>query len=202
MSFKIKSGLFWYIITSLLAHTVTWAGIPVWSIMPLTHTTLSVPSDVTATVKYLVRNNPSTSHTLIMKAIDGITQITVGSKICGNPFTLASGETCTLVLVMTGRTLTGRVIGGPELCELGADNQPDLQLCYQPASPQASLNITPTSAAVLGQSLGGGTLACLGGEPYLNLIAATKDNTDNTGSSIIPWTTSPNPYPDVGAVSI
>ena len=32
------------------------------------------------------------------------------------------------------------------------------------------------AAVVLGQPFGGGTVACLGGAPYLNLIAATTDN--------------------------
>lgn len=39
------------------------AGSPVWTFTPLTATTLSVPSDETATVQYTVTNQSSRTHT-------------------------------------------------------------------------------------------------------------------------------------------
>jgi len=45
--------------------------------------------------------------------------------------------------------------------------------CYQPSTQEQCLNITKTGACNLGDSCGGGVVSCLGGAPYLNLVAAT-----------------------------
>lgn len=95
------------------------------------------------------------------------------------------------MLVIPGSGLTAPITNGPEVCIADSNGQPDSQMCYQPASQSASLNITPGAAAVLGQSLGGGTVACLGGAPYLNLIAATADN-----SSAIQWSSVASDVPN------
>ncbi len=147
-----------------------------WSLVPITATTIAVPSNATATVQYTVTNN-SVTHTLVMVPIAGISQTTTGAGICSNPFTLSTGASCTLSLQVNGSALTTNINSGPQVCQQGGDGQPSPQECYQPASQAASLNITASSTAlVLGDSFGGGTVACLGGAPFMNLIAATTDN--------------------------
>lgn len=84
---------------SALSH----AGMPVWTLTALTPTTISVPGNGTAIVQYTVTNQSSKSHTLVMTPITGITQITTGTGVCGNPFTLSSkGASCTLSLQVNG----------------------------------------------------------------------------------------------------
>jgi hypothetical protein len=158
----------------LLISGASWSDAP-WTIVPITSTTISLPSNVTATVSYRVTNVSGEARTLAMKSISGVTQTTTGAGVCSNPFTLGDNGSCVLTLVISGSGLTGPISNGPEVCIAGSNGQPDSQMCYRPASQSASLNITPGSAAVLGQSLGGGTVACLGGAPYLNLIAATTN---------------------------
>jgi len=154
-----------------LISTSSWALAP-WSVVPITPTTITVPPGVTANVQYTVTNN-SVTHTLMMVPIAGISQITTGAGICSNPFTLTKGASCILSLQVNGSALTTDINSGPQVCQQGADGQPSPQMCYQPASQAASLNITTAAAALaLGDSFGGGTVACLGGAPYLNLIAS------------------------------
>ena len=163
-----------------LLSTPSWALAP-WSIVPITATTFTVSPNATANVQYTVTNN-SVTHTLMMVPIAGVTQVTTGAGICSNPFTLTKGASCILSLQVNGSALTTNINSGPQVCQQGADGQPSPQLCYQPASQSASLNITAaTTALALGDSFGGGKVACLGGAPYLNLIAATTDNDSGSG---------------------
>lgn len=155
-------------------NTTSWA-IPVWSIEPNTPTTISVPTNSVASVSYKVTNN-SVTHTLIMIPIKGISQTTTGAGVCSNPFTLSKGASCILSLQINGSDLATNVNSGPVLCQQRVDGQPDLQQCYQPASQAESLHIIAAPALAVGDSFGGGTVACTGGAPYLNLIAATTDN--------------------------
>ncbi len=161
----------------LLASPVSWpSGVP-FTIVPISRTTITLPSNVTATVSYTVTNSSGGQVTLMMQGISGVTQTTTGAGVCSNPFTLNDGASCRLALVITGSTLSQAGISdGPVVCQQGPDGQPSKFMCNRPANQAACLNITPASAATLGQSLGGGTVACLGGAPYLNLIAATTDN--------------------------
>jgi hypothetical protein len=151
------------------------AGAPLWTFTPLTNTQITVDSSSTATIQYTVTNQARRSNTLTMTSIPGISQTTTAGN-CGNPFTLGYQESCTLTLVVTGSELSGSVIGGPKICQQGGGS---LQ-CYQP-SPSNRLNITLSSATPLaiGDSYGGGTVACLtSGGGAANLIAATTDNSD------------------------
>lgn len=119
-----------------LAH----AGIPVWTIIPLTATTLTVPANSTATVEYLVTNQSLRRHTLQMTPIAGITQAVAPGR-CGPVFSLGAQESCILTLVINSDSLAGPVVGGPQICQ-----QNSLQ-CYQP-SVANSLNITKTAAPI------------------------------------------------------
>lgn len=161
-------------IVFLLISGASWSDVP-WTIVPITSTTISLPSNVTATVSYRVTNVSGEALTLAMKPIAGVTQTTTGAGVCSAPFTLGDNGSCILTLVIPGSGLAGPITNGPDVCIAGGNGQPDSQLCYRPANQSASLNITQGAAAVLGQSLGGGTVACLGGAPYLSLIAATTD---------------------------
>lgn len=179
MSIRNRGVLFLLNTIFLLASPLSWPnspGIP-FTIVPITNTTLTLPSNVTATVSYTVTNSSGGQVTLMMQGISGVTQTTTGAGVCSNPFTLNDGASCRLNLVITGSTLPQAGISdGPVVCQQGADGQPSKFMCNRPANQAACLNITLASAAILGQSLGGGTIACLGGAPFFNLIAATTDN--------------------------
>lgn len=109
--------------------TLSYAGTPLWTFTPLTATTLSVPSNDTATVQYTVTNQSSRVHTLSMQSIQGVTQITTGLGICGNPFVLTGKASCTLSLQVNGSQLAAPINDGPIVCEQGSTLQ-----CYRPAS--------------------------------------------------------------------
>ncbi len=87
--------------------TYVHAGSPIWTFTPLTATTLSVTSDSTATVQYLVTNQSRKSHVLTMKSITGIRQITSGLGVCPMAFALGSRQSCTLSLEIDGSLLPG-----------------------------------------------------------------------------------------------
>ncbi|MCC5792641.1 MAG: IPT/TIG domain-containing protein [Legionellaceae bacterium] len=100
-----------------------------WTFEPLTATTIAVPANVSATVQYRVTNQSSKPHTLTMQPVRGITQITTGLGICGNPFVLRGKNSCILSLQINGSQLNGPVTDGPVVCQQGSLNQ-----CYRPGS--------------------------------------------------------------------
>lgn len=127
---KIMIGL-WLTCAMTLVH----AGMPLWTFTPLTQTTMTVAANDTATVRYQVTNQSLTTHTLSMKAIPGVTQITTAGN-CPASFVLGHQQSCILNLSINGSALNRNVLGGPIVCSQGNPNQ-----CYQP-SPANSLNIT------------------------------------------------------------
>ncbi len=126
------------IVALCLFHAVE-AGSPLWTFTPLTATTLSIPSNGTATVQYQVTNQSSRTHTLAMNPITGVTQNT-GGGYCGNPFSLGYHQSCVLNLTIDGTTILGGFSGGPVVCQQGSGLQ-----CYQPSASDA-LNITKSEA--------------------------------------------------------
>ena len=118
-----------------LMGMAVYAGTPLWSFTPLTATTVSVPAGTTATIQYTVTNQSSLTHTLVMRPITGVTQITTLGN-CPSPFTLAFHQSCTLTLQITGSELSGNISSGPVVCQQGSSLQ-----CYQP-SVANSLNIS------------------------------------------------------------
>jgi hypothetical protein len=171
----------------LTITTLSYAGAPVWTVTPLTATTISVPSNDTATVQYTVTNQSSRVHTLSMRSIQGITQTTTGLGICGNPFILTPKASCTLSLQVNGSQLTSSINDGPIVCEQGSTLQ-----CYRPA-PSNILHITQASAitdatiTVTGSPL---TLTRNGltGTLTINntslIVAATNITSDFTGTAL------------------
>lgn len=113
------------------------AGIPLWSMTPLTTTTLTIDTDDTATVQYQITNNSSRAHTLKLKPITGVTQTTSGIGVCSDPFVLAGKSSCTLTLEINGSDLNNTIVGGPVLCQ-----HPSNTYCYQPSVANI-LRITP-----------------------------------------------------------
>ncbi len=106
-----------------------------WTFTPLTATTLTVAANDTATVSYQVTNQSRKTHTLVMKAIPGVTQITTSGN-CPTPFVLGYQQACILNLSINGSALKGNIQGGPIVGQ-----QSNLNQFYQPSSAN-SLHIT------------------------------------------------------------
>lgn len=170
-----------------LITTISYAGMPLWTFTPLTATTISVPSNDTATVQYTITNQSSRVHTLSMQSIQGVTQTTTGLGICGNPFILTANASCTLSLQVNGSQLNTPINDGPIVCEQGSSLQ-----CYRPASgdilhiTQASA-ITDATITVTGSPL---TLTTNGPTGTLTInntsliVAATNITSDFTGTAL------------------
>ena len=120
--------------------TTACAGTPLWTFEPLTPTTITVPANGTAMVQYRVTNQSSRPHTLAMQPIRGVTQITAGLNVCGNPFVLRGKNSCILSLQVNGSQLSSPITDGPVVCQQGNLNQ-----CYRPSSANI-LRITRGSA--------------------------------------------------------
>ena len=76
-----------------------------------------------------------------MQTIRGITQITTGLNVCGNPFILPGKGSCILSLQINGSQLNGPILDGPVVCQQGNLNQ-----CYRPSAANV-LRITHGPAA-------------------------------------------------------
>ncbi|HHR0741114.1 TPA: hypothetical protein ACS2XB_003140, partial [Legionella pneumophila] len=109
--------------------TTACAGTPLWTFEPLMPTTITVPANGTAMVQYRVTNQSSRPHTLAMQPIRGVTQITAGLNVCGNPFVLRGKNSCILSLQINGSQLSSPITDGPVVCQQGNLNQ-----CYRPSS--------------------------------------------------------------------
>lgn len=149
---KIMIGLVLTIIMAF-AH----AGKPLWTFIPLTATTITLTDNDTATVSYQVTNQSRRTHTLAMKTIRGITQVTTAGN-CPSPFILEYQQSCILTLFINGSALSGNVPGGPVVCQQG-----DLNQCYQPSSAN-SLHLTKAPAV---DFTVGGTIIGLSGTVVL-----------------------------------
>lgn len=133
-------------ILTLILFFVTissYAGTPVWTFTPLTPTTASVPANASATIKYIVTNQSNKTHTLNMKPISGVVQVTIGTGVCGNSFTLQANQSCTLSLQAIGSEFNKPVNGGPIVCQQGSSLE-----CYQPSAANV-LHLTPGPAIPL-----------------------------------------------------
>lgn len=141
-------------ILSYLSVGVVQAGIPVWTITPKTLTTQSVPSNSSTTIEYVVTNQSSKTHLLVMKPLNAIVQITSGTGVCGNPFLLPKkGSSCLLILQALGYEIAEPIDDGPVVCERGSSLE-----CYRPAENNR-LNLTlappislPSNCVNIGQN--------------------------------------------------
>lgn len=115
------------------------AANPMWTLTPLTDTTISVPANGSAIVQYQVTNPYHNSPTLALKSVPGINQIT-SSGNCGSSFTLGYQQSCILTLQILGDSLQGNINDGPAICRQGNALQ-----CYQPSTADA-LHVTKAAS--------------------------------------------------------
>ncbi|VEG90416.1 DUF1566 domain-containing protein [Legionella spiritensis] len=173
---------------SFLLLTSVQAGAPLWTFTPLTATSMILPLNGTATVNYRVTNQSARPHTLVVKPVQGITQITNGAGLCGNPFVLPSrGASCILSLQINASQLTDNITGGPMVCQQGSTLQ-----CYQPGANDIldiSILDPSTSAAI---SVTGSPLVLIvnGAAGVLTIhntstdVTATNIKSDFTGTAL------------------
>lgn len=144
-----------------ITATSSQAGTPLWTFTPLTATTISVLPDSTANVQYQVTNQSSRAHTLMMKSIKGVTQITNGAGLCGNPFMLSGHNSCILSLQINGSQIQAGNTNGPVVCENGSFIQ-----CYRPNAPDTLNVTTQNSNTVLNTSISNLALSVTGLTEY------------------------------------
>lgn len=137
------------VITKLVISIFIWmlasasqARIPLWTFTPVPGypSSITLSSQASATIQYLVTNQSQRPQILEMRPIQGI--IASG---CALP--LGYHQSCTLNLTVDGRVLKGDILGGPVLCDKGNPNQ-----CYQPAPANIlaiRLNRSPIDSAIL-----------------------------------------------------
>ncbi|WP_058533464.1 WD40/YVTN/BNR-like repeat-containing protein [Legionella saoudiensis] len=134
-------------IYSLFPLLVQASSTPLFVFSPLTPTTFQLPISSTAFVQYTITNMSTKTHTLKMLPITGINQIMTPGN-CANAFTLGAKQSCTLTLQINGSQISSYVVGGPQVCQLGPNGNPNPLQCYQPSMAN-SLHITATSAISL-----------------------------------------------------
>lgn len=167
--------------------TTACAGIPLWTFEPLTPTTVAVPANGTAIVQYRVTNQSRKPHSLTLRPVPGITQITTGLNVCGNPFVLSGKSSCILSLQINSSQLNSPVMDGPVVCQQGSTNQ-----CYRPSSANVlritqAPPITDAVITVMGSPL---TLTVNGPTGQLTInntstqVAATNITSNFTGTAL------------------
>ncbi|MCX7117133.1 MAG: hypothetical protein NTW94_04365 [Legionellales bacterium] len=136
-----KSRIF--LIVSMPFMTFSVYALPMWTLSPLTQTTISTSPNVPVIIQYVVTNQSERSRTLAMKPITGITQST-SAGFCSSPFTLAPHQSCTLTLSTNGIASSSSIEGGPTICLASPNGNPNPNQCYQPCGKD-NLNISFTS---------------------------------------------------------
>lgn len=117
---------------------------PLVAFTALTPTTLTLPANGDAVVRYQLTNQALAQGTFDVIPIVGV-DVVAGVGNCSNPFTLASDQSCTLELHLVGSQMHGNISGGPVAC-ISAD---PLQ-CYQPsATDQLQITLVPAQVATI-----------------------------------------------------
>jgi hypothetical protein len=143
-----------FVMSMFFAVTVS-AGTPLWSIVATSPTTINVPADQTALVSYSVTNKSTRTQTLRINPIPGVSQQTAEDGYCADPFILMPGQSCSLVLLISGANIPeSGITGGPIVCV--NNNQ---MACSQ---PDASNILHITKIAPLNVGTGGLTGAAFG----------------------------------------
>lgn len=134
-----KSRLAGYFISGLLfvvASQVHAEKQPFFTIVPIVANSnkVDVALNNVARVTYQVTNNRPETLRLTMKPIFGVTQDTQSTGACTNPFSLASGKSCLLMLRLAANQLSPVTNGGPVICRttLSFVNIPDDSFCSHP----------------------------------------------------------------------
>jgi hypothetical protein len=117
-------------VASLVFAVTASAGIPLWSIVPTSPTTINLPADQTVLVSYRVTNKSLRTQSLVMNPIPGVSQQTAEDGYCTSPFILAPNQSCLLVLLISGANIPeSGITGGPIVCVNNnqmACSQPDV----------------------------------------------------------------------------
>lgn len=172
---------------SVFMMATAYAGAPLWTFEPLTPTTIELPANGVAVVQYRVTNQSSKPHTLVMQPLQGVTQLTSGVGVCGNPFVLRGKSACVLSIQINGSQLTHSILDGPVICQQGSTNQ-----CYRPSSINI-LRITqapPITDAVIAVSGSPLSLTLNGPTGQLTItnnstdVAATNIASNFTGTAL------------------
>jgi hypothetical protein len=146
-----RTLLYKFLVTcALLTIKPLYAQQPLWSFTPLTPTTITVPASSMTAIKYQVTNHSNRRHLLLMRSLNGISQVTTAGN-CSNPVVLGSQQSCILNLNVNGSAISTNIVGGPVLCDHGNPNQ-----CYQPSLVN-SLRISkaPAAAYTVGGTISG-----------------------------------------------
>jgi len=147
-------------IITLFAASGIHAGSPLWTFTPMTSTNISLSTNSSATVQYVITNQSAKTHTLEMREIPGVTQVTTGTGVCPDPFTLAGHSSCVLSLQIDGSQVQTGTTNGPVLCDQG-----NLLQCYKPsASAVLTFDVTQMQSYTVGGAISGlsmGTIVLL-----------------------------------------
>lgn len=138
----MDAGLFMkkyqFYLAMLCICNLSFADQPLWIFTPETATSVEFPVNLTSSIIYTVSNQSSRSRSLVIKPIQGVTQV----SSCVLAPKGQTGDTCSLNLSITGSDLPQQGIsGGPVLCQSDSNGAPNPLECYQP-SPSDVLNIT------------------------------------------------------------
>jgi hypothetical protein len=179
MDCKIINYFIIIFFVSNLAYATTQ---PKFTLTPITPTTISLQSIDVKTVKYIVTNKTKITRTLTMEQIQGVSQNTSLSGACANPFTLATNQSCTLVLNISGSTSPNLFNAGPKICKTinEQNNTPDPFLCSQP-SLNNTLNVTVLPTASITSSP---KLLVLSADSGIGTIRVTNNSTSITANNI------------------
>lgn len=119
------------------AATVIWAGSqPKFSIISLLKPPATILVTDTVNAAYQVTNNTLVARNLTMVPVGGVAQNVVLPGACQKPFTLNPGQSCILILTISGNQIGTGIAQGPVICKTSlVDNStPDPFLCSQPSS--------------------------------------------------------------------
>lgn len=152
-----------YLIGSLIVMSSLKAA-PTWTLTPSTATQLSIAPTETATIQYIVKNQSSRPHTLILgDNILGIRQITTPGN-CANPFFLGPHDSCFLTLAIDGSALREDVISGPNICQQGSTLQ-----CYQPSQENVlAIHLLQEAPLLLSVNCPSFNASCAVDDPHLS----------------------------------
>ena len=121
------------------------AANPLWTIVPMTDTNVTVSRDKpSVSVTYSITNMSKKTHNLTMTEIPGVE---FSSKTCR----LAGGQSCQITLTFDPNKISpSGISGGPVVCADGNSLQ-----CYQPSAANA-LKVTIDTSAVNSPAPAGG----------------------------------------------
>jgi 6-phosphogluconolactonase (cycloisomerase 2 family) len=185
---KLKKYIFLYTCLSLffcVSHLTHAAARAKFAITPTADTITAwlLPSNFTETIQYQVTNQTPSTYQLSMTPITGVTQLTTGTNVCGNTFTLASQQSCLLNLQLNGDQIPASGINsGPVICKTN-NGVTSAFLCAQPSIGNTlAVSTTTPGAYIYITNAGDDTLTMCQINPATGRL--THCNTAATGLSL------------------